>query len=181
MKKIAAACALALASFALLSAQAQVPGFSNTVHAAVGQSVEKNAQIKFLGFTEYFTGNVTVGKITFTGDIAWQLIPGSGGLETRFADHNVNVVINPVKGLDIGLGTNLNWTVGPGPSSGPQWSAYNKPYYGGINLEMHKQAFLPIRIIREEDLKLSIIMQKKLSVCATGIKIFLKPAFRFPN
>jgi len=135
MKKIAAACALALASFALLGAQAQVPGFSNTVHAAVGQSVEKNAQIKFLGFTEYFTGNVTVGKITFAGDIAWQLIPGPGGLETRFDDHNVNVVINPVKGLDIGLGTNLNWTVGPGPSSGPKWSAYSKAYYGGINLE----------------------------------------------
>ena len=135
MKKIAAACALALASFALLSAQAQVPGFSNTVHAAVGQSVEKNAQIKFLGFTEYFTGNVTVGKITFTGDIAWQLIPGPGGVETRFGDHNINVVINPVRGFDIGLGTNLNWTVGPGPSSGPQWSAYDKPYYGGINLE----------------------------------------------
>lgn len=135
MKKIAAACALALASFALLGAQAQVPGFSNTVHAAVGQSVEKNAQIKFLGFTEYFTGNVTVGKITFTGDIAWQLIPGPGGVETRFGDHNINVVINPVRGFDIGLGTNLNWTVGPGPSSGPQWSAYDKPYYGGINLE----------------------------------------------
>jgi len=96
MKKIVAVCALALASFALLSAQAQVPGFSNTVHAAVGQSVEKNAQIKFLGFTEYFTGNVTVGKITFTGDIAWQLIPGPGGVETRFGDHNINVVINPV-------------------------------------------------------------------------------------
>ena len=135
MKKIALVCMLLITGAALLSAQTQVPGFSNTVHASFGQYAEqKNAKVQFFGFTDYFTGNITVGKLTFAGDITWRFIPSSNGVQTEFLDRNVNLVIMPVKGLDIGLGTNLNWTVGPGPSLGPAWSAYNRPYYGGINL-----------------------------------------------
>lgn len=123
-----------IAGAALLSAQAQAPGFSNTVHASFGQSyAEKKSDVQFFGFTDYFTGNITVGKLIFAGDIAWRLEPTAKGIKTEFLETNVNVVIKPINDLDIGLGTNLNWEVGPGPSSGPQWSAYNRPYYGGIN------------------------------------------------
>lgn len=134
-----------------------------------------------MGFTEYFTGNITVGKITFAGDIAWQLIPGSGGLETRFADHNVNVVITPVKGFDIGLGTNLNWTVGPGPSSGPQWSAYNKPYYGGINLENAQTSVSPDSNYPRRGFEVINYYAKKAFGLRYRYQNILKPAFRFPN
>ena len=135
MKKIMALCIFLITAAVLLHAQAQVPGFSNTVHASFGQYAnQKDSKVQFFGFTDYFTGNITVGKLTFAGDITWRFLPSSSGVQTEFLDRNVNVVIMPVKGLDIGLGTNLNWTVGPGPSSGPTWSAYNRPYYGGINL-----------------------------------------------
>jgi len=135
MKKFALRICLVFAA-ALLTAQAQKPGFSNTVHAAFGQNpVLRNPKIEFFGFTDYFTGNITVGKLTFAGDLTWQLVPTGRGVKTDFLDRNVNVVFAPAKSFDIGLGTNLNWTVGPGPSSGPRWSAYNTPYYGGINLE----------------------------------------------
>ncbi|MGI5174268.1 hypothetical protein H0R92_11810 [Treponema sp. OMZ 840] len=134
MKKLLSVCVIVILSIGLLCAQAQNPGFSNTVHAAFGQPVQKNSQVRFFGFTDYFTGNISVGKLVFAGDITWQLVPSSGGIQTEFLDRNVNVVIKPIKALDIGLGTNLNWTVGPGPSSGPQWTAYNRLYYGGINL-----------------------------------------------
>lgn len=135
MKKITLLCLFLIAAAALLSAQAQVPGFSNTVHASFGQyASQKDSKVQFFGFTDYFTGNITVGKLVFAGDIAWRFVPSSRGIQTEFLDRNVNVVIRPIKELDIGLGTNLNWTVGPGPSSGPTWSAYNRPYYGGINL-----------------------------------------------
>jgi len=53
--------------------------------------------ISSMGFTEYFTGNVTVGKITFTGDIAWQLIPGPGGVETRFVKSEVVAAADPAE------------------------------------------------------------------------------------
>ncbi|WP_428770980.1 hypothetical protein V1L52_03805 [Treponema sp. HNW] len=136
MKKITLLCMLLIGAAVLLSAQAQAPGFSNTVHASFGQPpAEKNPKIRFFGFTDYFTGNITVGKLIFAGDIAWRLQPSSRGIKTEFIDTNVNVVIQPMKELDIGLGTNLNWTVGPGPSSGPRWSAYNRAYYGGINTD----------------------------------------------
>lgn len=136
MKKIIGSLVFSVLAISALSAQAQIPGFSNTVHASFGQSyTKKKPKVEFFGFTDYFTGNVTVGKLVFAGDIAWQLIPTSRGINTRFIDPNLNVVITPIKNLDIGLGTNLDWTVGPGPSSGPAWSAYNMPYYGGLNLK----------------------------------------------
>ena len=134
MKKITLSGIFLIGAAVLLSAQAQAPGFSNTVHASFGQNAsQKDSKVQFFGFTDYFTGNITVGKLIFAGDIAWRLQPSSRGIKTEFIDTNVNVVIQPMKGLDVGLGTNLNWTVGPGPSSGPTWSAYNRPYYGGIN------------------------------------------------
>lgn len=138
MKKQLGWIGLLLISTSMMFGQIQPKGFSNTVLTGISTGTSdyginslRDAKTQFIGFTDYFTGNISVGKITFAGDIAWN-IHFDSGMKTNFLGWNTNVVINPFQGFDVGVGTNLYWTVGPGPSFGPFYSAYATPYYAGI-------------------------------------------------
>ncbi len=142
MKKIIIVCIVALLVTGVTFAQEQEPGFSNTIYTGVGSGsmLESNApsqggadEVSFEGFVNYFTANVQASGITIAGDIAWVLFE-QGGLNTKIKEWNFNAIMSPIANLDIGVGTNLDWQVGPKPFSGPSYAAYEHPEYAGLSV-----------------------------------------------
>ncbi|MFI3257234.1 MAG: hypothetical protein R3Y36_02925 [Spirochaetales bacterium] len=144
MKKIIFLCILTVTVGGFAFAQEQDPGFSNTLYTGFGTAsvaipdnqpaFNKSDEVIFEGFVDYFSANVTVGNLVIAGDIAWSL-GYNGNFETaKFYEWNFNAVMNPIAGLDIGIGTNLDWTVGPAPTYGPSYTAYTIPSYAGLGI-----------------------------------------------
>ncbi len=135
MKKIIIVSILLVLAGSFAFTQEQDPGFSNTLYANVGNGDIYNVtgnpdQVGFSGFVNYFTANVTISGLTIAGDIAYSVF--DGGLNAYIIADNFNVVFNPIANFDIGVGTNLDWEVGPEPSYGPHYAAYEVPYYAGL-------------------------------------------------
>lgn len=146
MKKILMLCMVSMLIGGLAFSQAQDPEFSNTVYTDFGNAdyfghnggrsygfeLDRNdTDVRFHGFTNYFTAHIDLGKLIIAGDIIWN-IGFDDGFATAIYEPNFNVVMQPFTGLDIGVGTNLEWEVGPAPSDGPIYSAYDVPYYAGL-------------------------------------------------
>ncbi len=123
-------------------AQSQEPGFSNTIYTGVGSGsmLDSNAprqggadQVHFEGFVNYFTANIQASGITIAGDIAWVLLE-QGSFSATIQEWNFNAIMSPFTGFDIGVGTSLEWEVGPKPFDGPEYSAYSVPEYAGLGI-----------------------------------------------
>ncbi len=142
MKKIVIASIILLLAGSFSFAQEQVLGFSNTVYTGVGTGgmLDSNlpekggdSDVSFDGIVDYFTANIRADGITIAGDIAWSLF-ADGKLEAEILEWNFNAVMSPFANFDVGVGTNLDWTVGPKPFSGPSYSAYEVPEYAGLGI-----------------------------------------------
>lgn len=134
MKKIIVLCMVLMLFSGLGFSQSQPPGFSNTIGTGFGNSTflgdNLKDNFKFYGIVNYFTANFDVGKLNLTGDIHWQM-----GIDDGFTialDANFNAIMRLFDWMHLGLGTNLEWAVGPAPTKGPLYSAYSVPYYAGI-------------------------------------------------
>lgn len=140
MKKMLIMCVSFLLVGGIAFSQSQDPGYSNTVYTGFGsggmldfnQPVKGSEEIKFDGFVDYFSANFHISGVTIAGDIAWQLFE-EGNLTANILGWNFNAVMTPFKNFDIGVGTSLEWEVGPKPFSGPAYSAYAVPEYAGLS------------------------------------------------
>ena len=112
--------------------------FSNTLYTGYGNGsvltppVQGVTEPSFEGVVDYFSASIKTDLITVNGDIAWLMFPD---LKTRVGikEWHFNAVMTPFPmGLDFGVGTNLDWAVGPKPFAGPRYSAYEIPEYAGL-------------------------------------------------
>ncbi len=127
MKKIIIVSIILVLAGSFVFTQAQDPGFSNTVYTNVGtidRSGSTTTETKFSGFTDYFTANVQASGLTIAGDIAWQVLDGGTSFTAKHIAHNFNAIMTPFSNFNIGIGTNLDWKVGPTPFTGPSYAAY---------------------------------------------------------
>ncbi len=135
MKKIIIASIILVLTTGFVFSQEQVPGFSNTVYTSVGTFDRFGAtteEAKFLGFVDYFSANVKADGITVAGDIAVLALPGGTNFSASVLSSNFNAVMTPIANLNFAVGTNLDWSVGPKPFSGPDYAAYELPEYAGL-------------------------------------------------
>ncbi len=142
MKKNLMLCFIVLLVGSTIFAQEQEPGFSNTVYTGVGSGSMLDSstptqggsdEVAFDGFVNYFTANIQASGLTIAGDIAWALFE-QGSLNASIKEWNFNATMSPFANFDVGVGTNLNWEVGPEPFSGPNYAAYEVPEYAGLNI-----------------------------------------------
>lgn len=153
MKKIMMAAVMAL-SMACLSAQVMGnSGVRNTLWGGFGSPDTENQKVTFYGFTDTLQARVDVGQFTMEGMINWGFFTdfdcnGSRAFEftnkTAFYAANrcsdiasssrtdsltdpyyVNFLWHPFVGFDVGVGTRLEWKVGPAPAC--------SDYYWGKN------------------------------------------------
>lgn len=150
MKKILLA---AMAAFVLVTtASAQVlnkQGVQNTLWTGVGlppatPGDDDRPGYRWLGLIDTVQARLDYNKFTMDGMLAWGALTSWRGhgisgfsLENTtwqqftFMDENrksdsyyLNFVVHPFDGFDAGMGTELNWSVGPYPSTGGKtWAA----------------------------------------------------------
>lgn len=138
MKRITIVCMVTMLIGGLAFSQEQDIGLSNTVYTDFGNvdnlsPIPDDTDLKFHGFTNFFTANIDLGRLVIAGDISWRIRFGDD-LSAKILNPNFNVVIKPFTGFDIGVGTNLDWEIGPAPSYEYGLSAYNVLYYAGLPL-----------------------------------------------
>lgn len=143
MKKIILGLVLA---FSMICVSAQVMaenGVINTVWTGFGTPDSKNRDVNWYGVTDTLQARVDIGQFTMEGMINWGFFTSfdddgrrfeytgktafyaatkasnwaSSAIEDSLTDaYYVNFLWHPIKGLDLGAGSRLNWTVGPAPS-----------------------------------------------------------------
>lgn len=140
MKKLGIICMALMLVGGFAFTQAQELGFSNTLYTGFGTANIRNdgvsngnTDFKFEGLVDHFTANITTRFINVSGDITWEAFEYFN-FKARILDYNFNGYMTPFNGFNIGFGTNLNWQIGPRPFSGPQYTAYETPYFAGIGI-----------------------------------------------
>ncbi len=141
MKKIIFVSAILMLASSFAFTQAQDPGFSNTIYTGVGTGSMINPpkkgqdeKVQFEGFVNYFTANLKAANgLTIAGDIAWTVFP-NGSASAKIHEWNFNAIMSPITNLDLGVGTNLDWEIGPKPFSGPSYASYEVPESAGLGI-----------------------------------------------
>lgn len=122
---------------------------------------DNRSKFRFYGFIETLQARIDIGKFTVEGMLNWgALTEWDGKSFTAFTFSNtrrnafwytnrndqggwwtngetdgyyVNFLFHPLKDLDIGMGTRLEWKIGPAPSSlGNYWQPYAHVIQGGL-------------------------------------------------
>lgn len=146
MKKIILGALMAL-TMASLSAQVMgSTGVRNTLWGGCGSPDTENKDFTFYGFTDTLQARVDIAQFTMEGMVNWGLFidfDGNGSRAFVFTDktafyaanrcsdfvagsatdsltdpYYVNFLWHPLAGLDIGVGTRLEWKVGVAPACG---------------------------------------------------------------
>ena len=140
MKKLGIICVALLLASGVAFTQAQPAGFTNTIYTDYGTAningdgmTHGNKTASHNGFIDHFTAYIYTNKVDVSGDITWKFLDGFN-LQANFINSNFNGTMRPFEGIDIGFGTNLDWEIGPEPFSGPEYSAYDTPYYAGLKI-----------------------------------------------
>lgn len=136
MKKKFVICAITMFVSGFAFSQAQDMGIANTIYTrfgtAEGFALNRDpADIHFYGITNYFSLHMDLGKLVVAGNIALNINFADDAVPT-LEKYNFNVIMQPIGALDIGVGTNLKWEVGPSPSYGPEYSVHDALYYAGL-------------------------------------------------
>ncbi len=141
MKRTILTCLVLLVVGSVAFTQEQDPGFSNTLYTGVGSGSVINEpakgsgdDVEFEGFANYFTANIKASNgLTIAGDIKW-IVLENGSMKAKILGANFNSVMSPIANLDLGVGTNLDWEVGPEPFSGPTFTSYEVSEYAGLGI-----------------------------------------------
>lgn len=117
--------------------------------------------VRFYGFVETLQARIDISKFTVEGMLNWGALTNwNGGTFDTFYFKNttitpfyytnnenqgswwtngetesyyVNFLFHPIKGLDLGMGTRLEWKIGPAPSSyGNYWEPFAHIVQGGL-------------------------------------------------
>lgn len=162
MKKLLVLATVAMLSVSTLCAQVLgSAGVKNTLSTAFGlpygESGDDNRDsIRLYGFFDTLQARVDISKFTIEGMLTWGIVnnggwtigntrvtpyfysnnyKGYGGWWTDPLTENyyVNFLWHPMAGLDVGMGTRLDWKVGPAPACyGNYWDPYAHPVQGGL-------------------------------------------------
>ena len=146
MKKILAGLLMAFSLFSLSAQVMGSTGVRNTLWAGAGSPDTEEKDFTFYGFTDTLQARVDIAQFTMEGMVNWglfidfdcngsryiQFTPKtafyaanrisdaySGSITDSLTDaYYVNFLWHPVSGLDVGVGTRLEWKVGVAPSCG---------------------------------------------------------------
>lgn len=136
---------------------------STTVGLPYGEAGSAHrAGVRFYGFVETLQARVDISKFTLEGMLNWGALTswnGNGTLSSFYfantkitpfwytnhfdqggwwtngeaESYYVNFVFHPLKGLDMGAGTRLEWKIGPAPASyGNYWEPFAHIVQGGL-------------------------------------------------
>lgn len=153
MKKIILGAVMALSMFAATAQVMGSNGVKNTLWSGFGcpDSTDNNRGVDWYGLIDTLQARVDIGQFSMEGMINWGFfVPDNGAkrfvytnktpfyfvnqisqAESTIIDdaitdkYYVNFLWHPIKGLDLGAGTRLEWKVGPAPSC--------SDYYWGPN------------------------------------------------
>lgn len=163
MKKVILSLVLALSVMTLSAQVMGTNGVKNTLWTGFGNPNSDNQDTNWYGMTDTLQARVDVAQFTMEAMINWGLFtPGAGGARTlsytnwtafyaanMFSEGNsssidnavtdkyyVNFLWHPVKGLDLGAGTRLEWKVGPAPAcSDYYWGPRAHVKQGGLKYD----------------------------------------------
>lgn len=141
MKKILGLlCAVAL-STSLFAQVLDTSGVKNTLSTGFGRGIAKSdsdhsGMVKFNGFTDTFQVRFDLDKFTVEGMLSWNLfkpdVNDNDNLSFGYNGSYVNFLVHPFTGLDIGVGTCLNWDVGHVSRGAQRGLDYGDPGYGKV-------------------------------------------------
>ena len=143
MKKLVLVLVMAFSVMALSAQVMGSNGVKNTVWSGFGTPDSDNQDVNWYGITDTLQARVDIAQFTIEGMINWGLLTSfDGGTrvfeytpKTAFYAANrssqsvstviddaitdayyVNFLWHPIKGLDLGAGTRLEWKIGPAPA-----------------------------------------------------------------
>lgn len=144
MKKLLTAVVLAFSVFTASAQVMGSNGVINTVWTGFGTPDSANQDINWYGITDTLQARVDVSQFTVEGMINWGFFTDFNGSGARHFEYTnktpfyvvnrqwnnvstaiddaitdayyVNFLWHPVKGLDLGAGTRLEWKMGPAPA-----------------------------------------------------------------
>lgn len=166
MKKIILGALAALCMFALPAQVMGSNGVKNTLWTGFGTPDSENQDPSWYGITNTLQARVDVSQFTMEGMINWGFFTSFNGEARRLQYTNktafyaankfsqnvatviddaitdayyVNFLWHPVKGLDLGAGTRLEWKVGPAPAcSDYYWGKDAHIKQGGLKFGFQK-------------------------------------------
>lgn len=160
MKKLVLGLVMALSVMALSAQVMGSNGVKNTVWSGFGTPDSENQDVNWYGITDTLQARVDIAQFTMEGMINWGLFTSFDGGSRELAYTNktafyaanrssqsvssviddaitdayyVNFLWHPIKGLDLGAGTRLEWKVGPAPAcSDYYWGPKAHVKQGGL-------------------------------------------------